>query len=149
MQSLQEIQLKASRFLARREYCEHELVRKLVSRGAEQGLAEQAVGILKDRNLVNDERFAEHLVRVRMARGYGPVKIRAELKERGVSPDLISTCLDVEEQVWHCKIKEVAERKYRNETMDNFRDWSKRARFFQSRGFTSSQIRQALGDFDE
>lgn len=147
MSDLKEVRLQAIRFLSRREYCEQELARKLVSRGASQELAQQVVDNLKSSDLVNDDRFAQALIRVRMARGYGPVKIRSELRQRGVSSELIDEHLEISSSTWQDVIVRVLNRKYRDAPPDNYREWAKRARFLQSRGFESSQVRESLGEF--
>ena len=85
MRNFKETQEQAARFLVRREYCRNELVQKLVSRGSSLEVAEQVVSDLKERNLVNDERFTENLIRIRRMRGYGPVRIEAELSRLGVA----------------------------------------------------------------
>lgn len=147
MSNLEEIRLRAIRFLARREYCEQELTRKLMSRGADPELAKQVVNDLKSRNMVDDDRFAQALVRVRMAKGYGPVKIRNELRQRGVSSELIDRHLEFSAGTWQELIVRQLSRKYNDSQPNDYREWSKRARFLQSRGFHSSQIRETLGEF--
>ncbi len=149
MSDLEKVRLQAVRFLARREYCEKELTKKLTSRGASLESARQAVGELKDRNMINDARFAQALVRVRMSRGYGPIKIKDELRQKGVSSDLIESSLDFDSEVWRDQIVRVLDRKYKDVPSSDYSEWAKRARFLQSRGYSTSQIRESLGDFTE
>ena len=85
MKNFKETQEQAARFLVRREYCRNELVQKLVSRGSSLEVAEQVVSDLQERNMINDERFTENLIRIRRMRGYGPVRIEAELSRLGVA----------------------------------------------------------------
>ena len=147
MSNLEEVRLQAIRFLARREYCEKELTRKLMIRGASLESARQAVDELRARDMINDARFAQALVRVRMSRGYGPIKIKDELRQKGVSSDLIESSLDFEIDVWRDQIAGVLERKYKNAPPADYAEWAKRARFLRSRGYSTTQIREALGDF--
>lgn len=149
MSDLEKVRLQAVRFLARREYCEKELTNKLTSRGASLESAQQAVGELRDRDMINDARFAQALVRVRMSKGYGPIKIKNELRQKGVSSDLIESSLDFDSDVWRDQIAGVLDRKYKDVPPADFTEWAKRARFLQSRGYSTSQIRDSLGDFVE
>ena len=149
MRNFKETQEQAARFLVRREYCRNELVQKLVSRGSNPELAEQVVDGLQERNLVNDERFTENLIRIRRMRGYGPVRIEAELSRLGVASEVIANQLNQNDEQWHEQIVNVAERKYHNRPIDNFKEWVKRANFLRNRGFTSSQIHEAIGRYSD
>ncbi len=149
MSDLEKVRLQAVRFLARREYCEKELTRKLTSRGASLESAQRVVGEFRDRDMINDARFAQALVRVRMSRGYGPIKIKNELRQKGVSSDLIESSLKFDRDVWRDQIVGVLDRKYKDVTPADYSEWARRARFLQSRGYSTSQIRESLGDFAE
>ena len=149
MRNFKETQEQAARFLVRREYCRNELVQKLVSRGSSLEVAEQVVDDLQARNLVNDERFTEYLIRVRTMLGCGPVRIEAELNRLGVASEVITNHLNQNDEQWHERVVNVVERKYHNRPIENFKDWAKRANFLKSRGFTSSQIHEAIGRYSD
>ena len=129
--------------------CRNELVQKLVSRGSSLEVAEQVVSDLQERNLVNDERFTENLIRIRRMRGYGPVRIEAELSRLGVASEVIANHLNQNDEQWHEQIVNVADRKYHNRPIENFKEWAKRANFLRSKGFTSSQIHEAIGRYSD
>ena len=95
-----EIRDIALRYLSRREYGIEELRRKLLQRGAEPGIAEQVVGDLADADLVSDQRFTEMYVRMRTRHLFGPLKIRGELRSRGISDHLISEAMPGEQETW-------------------------------------------------
>src|SRR5689334_5576587 len=78
------IELTALRLLARREHSVEELRHKLLRRGYAATPVETVVRQLANRRLISDVRFAGALVRTRSARGYGPVRIRAELRRQGI-----------------------------------------------------------------
>ena len=80
----------AVRYLSRREYAIEELRQKLLQRGVDSGLTEKVVGDLADENLVSDQRFTEMYVRMRIRRLFGPLKIRGELRSRGITEHLIA-----------------------------------------------------------
>ena len=52
------------------------------------------------RSYYGNARFAEAFVHSRIQRGSGPQKIRAELRERGISDDLIDNSLDAYADSW-------------------------------------------------
>ena len=70
--------------LARREQSRRELKRKLGQKGYERDEADAALDRLEEQHYQDDERFAGMLVRNRAGQGYGPVRIRMELKTHGL-----------------------------------------------------------------
>jgi regulatory protein len=72
--------------LSRRDHFELELVEKLRKREYATSEIEDAVSRCQALDLLNDERIAERFVEVRAAdRGWGPRRLAAELRQRGVS----------------------------------------------------------------
>ncbi len=84
------------------------------------------------------------LIRARRRRGYGPVRIRGELREKGVVDEVIERWLDVGSHDWTEEVKRVRQRKYGAGMPKNMSERAKQARFLQYRGFTFDQIQQAL-----
>ncbi len=80
-----EARKKAMDFLARREYGQTELIKKLADKGFERDVAAQAVTQLTEEGLQSDQRFAESFVQSRINQGKGPVRIRLDLGQRGIS----------------------------------------------------------------
>ncbi len=139
-----DVTARALRMLSRREYGERELADRLVSKGVAQATAEAAVAELKRQDLVSDQRFAEALVHSRMQRGYGPYRIRQELRQRGVHDAAIDDCLDVRGQQWLVRLREVREKKFGAQRPGSYREWSQQAKFLQRRGFSAEQIHQVF-----
>jgi len=74
--------------LARRDHFRRELVDKLRRKGFPADEVEAAIARCQDLGLVDDERVGERFVEVRAAtRGWGPNRLAAELRKRGVAPD--------------------------------------------------------------
>lgn len=139
-------------WLARREHTRQELRVKLVKKGCAETLAEQIVCALAVEGLVSDERFTESLMRVRRSRGYGPLRIRHELREKGVPTLVIEQWLDVPARDWIEDLKRVRRKKFGSAHPKSYAERAKQARFLQYRGFTSEQIQQGLaasGDVSE
>ncbi len=130
--------------LARREHSTRELKRKLKVRGMEGAAVDQALAALQEERLLSDERFVEMLVHSRISKGQGPLRIQAELREHGVSDDLVSAAVDVNDPQWHDKIKEVRHKRFGASLPSTIDERAKQMRFLQYRGFTSEQIRAAF-----
>ena len=90
----------AIRLLTRREHSTDELRRKLKRRGYGAETIDEVVTRLRSSELVSDARFAESFVRVRSERGQGPLRIRAELRERGVTDPLVDEVLTTTSEFW-------------------------------------------------
>ncbi len=143
--SYQEIWSRALKLLSRREHTELELRNKLPRGEEEAGAVLEVIENLKREDYLSDERFAEVYVRSRMERGDGPVKIRHALKNRGVSGALIERYLDPADGVWETILGEVWARKF-DSAPANYKEWAKQARFLQSRGFTTEQIKKVVSN---
>ncbi len=91
----------AIRLLARREHSTDELRRKLKRRGHDAGdhRSRSSPHCVSPQS-VSDERFAESFARVRSERGQGPLRIRSELRERGVTDVLVDEVLTTTSEYW-------------------------------------------------
>ena len=135
---------RAIDLLSRREHSAEELFSKLTYKGFDASIVQQVLDKLINENLQSDERFTESFINERKRRGHGPVKIQHELSQKGVSQSLISAYLDNQDDEW-TKIAQLQyQKKYANKEVSNYNEWTKRARFLQSRGFTTKQIRASV-----
>jgi regulatory protein len=76
----------ALRLLSRRDHFRAELLQKLQQRGFEDSEVEAALDRCAAANLIDDHRLAERFAEVRSrSNGWGPRRIEAELRRRGVS----------------------------------------------------------------
>ena len=91
-------------------------------------------------------RFTENYVLQRTARGQGPLKIRYELRERGVSDDLAKQFIDVDRQRWCEHALAVRHKRFGSERPEDSRERSRQTRFLEQRGFEQEHIRFALGE---
>ena len=74
--------------LSRRDHFLRELSDKLRRKGFPADEIDAAIARCQDIGLVDDERVAERFVEVRAAtRGWGPIRLAAELRKRGVPRD--------------------------------------------------------------
>lgn len=106
----------------------------------------QVLDALEAQGLLSDERFAENYVSYRQRKGYGPRRIQVELKERGISAELMEPWLDMNDPDWFDRMKKVAKRKFGGLPARDQKEQARRARFLEYRGFQQSQIRRFLWD---
>jgi regulatory protein len=131
-------------WLARREHSRRELQDKLSKKGCDAALAAEVVNKLESERLVSDDRFMESLIRARRNRGYGPLRIQKELREKGVAPEAIANWLDVTSREWVEDIRRVQRKKFGGRIPRSYAERARQARFLQYRGFTYDQIQQLL-----
>ena len=137
-----EVREIAVRYLSRREYGIEELKRKLIQRGAEADIADQVVSDCAEQNLVSDERFTEMYVRMRIRRLFGPLKIRGELRQRGIADRVIAEGMQVDQEIWLDGATQWAARRVRGEL--DFAGRAKLHRSLMNRGFSHEQASTAL-----
>ena len=134
----------AVRLLSRRDHSVLELRRKLNLRDFPQEEIEAALEDLIKRDYLSDDRFSESYVHMRKQRGYGPLRIAAELNQRGVDERVYMAYLQPEEDSWFEFLKRTYQTKYRGSSVKDFQEKAKRIRFLQYRGFSLEKIHQVL-----
>lgn len=143
------VEAVAVRLLARREHSRAELVRKLGERGVPRELVDPVLDSLAARRLQSDQRYAEALVTSRAGRGQGPLRIRRELAERGVAGPLIEAALEEAGQDWSELARATRRRRFGVDPPAEWNERVRQSRFLEYRGFSSEQIRFALGGDDD
>ncbi|MCG6267800.1 recombination regulator RecX [Vibrio furnissii] len=135
--------------LSRRDHGEYELHQKLLIKGFEVADVEQAVLYCQEQGYLDDLRYAQSQVRQHVAKGHGERRIRQELQQKRVAADVVSEALDEEGADWFELAKQTAQKKFSSlATCDN-KEYAKRVRFLQYRGFSFDQIQYALSDDDD
>jgi len=140
-----EIRKKAMDFLARREYGKNELIKKLADKGYASRIVETEIQKLTEERLQSDDRFAEAFVQSRINQGKGPVRIRLDLKQRGIGDAVIEMAIDESAADWHGLASEVRRRKFGDAAPADFKAKAKQMRFLQYRGFEQDQVQGAFG----
>ena len=131
-------------FLARREYGQAELIRKLADKGYQHSVVEQAISRLTNEGLQSDRRFAESFVQSRVNQGKGPVRIRLDLGQRAISDAVIDTALSESAADWSALAREVRVKKFGRGCPADFKAKAQQMRFLQYRGFEQDHIQRAL-----
>lgn len=139
-----EARKKAMDYLARREYGHQELIDKLAKAGFNADVAVSIVAVLRDENLQSDQRFSESFVQSRISQGKGPVRIRQELKERGIRADVVDDALQELDENWFSLAIEVRVKKFGPHVPGEFKEKARQMRFLQYRGFEQEHIQSAI-----
>ncbi len=149
--------------LARREHSRQELFQKMQQKGFDTDLINTSLNNFIERDWLSDSRYAEMLLRSRIIKNHGPVKIKMELKQKGVSELIIQQIFDsfsyendgignqlmnddnVElQELWPKLATEALNKKFSSKPSDQ-KERIRQYRFLQQRGFEHDQIRHALG----
>ena len=139
---------RAMDLLSRREHSRFELLNKLVNKGCSREIAELALDELEQDRLLSEERFVESLVLTRRDQGHGPIRIRHDLRQKGIADSTINQWLDERSDEWLEMVARVRRQKFGEDLPGDFKERARQARFLQTRGFTAEQIRQILKDDD-
>ncbi|MBD9503521.1 recombination regulator RecX [Pseudomonas sp. BGr12] len=129
--------------LARREHGRAELSRKLRQRGATQDVIDPALDRLAEEGLLNESRYLESYIASRARAGYGPVRIREELSQRGLPRSEIDGALSESGVDWSENLREVWRRKFARLPQDA-RERAQQGRFLSYRGYSMEAISRLL-----
>ena len=140
--SLNKMRAFAYRLLGRREYSEFELGQRIRQKWADAEGIQELVAALVEENLVSDERFTESLIRIRLQRFQGPLKIKAALRSKGISDSIISSRLYAGTIDWTELAKQWLERQHPDRI--SFEEKKKYYRRLTNRGFAHDHAMDAL-----
>jgi regulatory protein len=144
-------------WLARRDYSQHEIIQKLkakpysktcsktCSKTYSLAAIQSVVADLAQNGLINEQRFTENYVRWRQGKGFGPLRIQAELQARGIPAEMIAEQLDITDNAWFLQAKRMREKHFKGSLPNEFKLRAKQMRFLQYRGFTKEQIEDVFG----
>ena len=144
-----EARKKAMDYLARREYGQAELKKKLAGAGFLRDAVERAVDQLTADGLQDDRRFAENFVQSRVNQGKGPIRMQSELSQRGLSASLINEVIEDAGIDWRDLARDVRHKKFGAGLPETFKDKARQMRFLQYRGFGSDEVQAAVGGDDD
>ena len=130
--------------LARRDHASGELRRKLTDKGYCASVVDPLIERLLAEKLLDDRRYLENFVAYHAARGQGPVRVRADLREIDMQGELAEECIEAYPD-WLTQLKRAREKKFGTSLPTHYADRARQMRFLGYRGFTGAQIRTALG----
>jgi regulatory protein len=127
-------------YLARREHSTWELTHKLRAKGFTASEIDQGIAALTAEGLLSDTRYIENYIHARHQKGYGPLKIEAELLARGIPKELIEHQLKIADNAWFALAKKSWHKRFKGILPCDYKLRAQQMRFLHSRGFTSEQI---------
>lgn len=128
--------------LSRREYSYAELEGKLLPLSEDHDLVYKVLDWMCEHRYQSDERFANMYVRSKGISGYGPVRIRLELNQKGIVEHLIEAAFEEnsEEVVWSEQVERLIAKKSKNLDISDVKCKLKIMGYLQRRGFSLDQI---------
>jgi regulatory protein len=130
--------------LARRDFATQDLLARLVGKGFDADTAAAVITELVAEGILNEARYAQNFATWHAARGQGPLRIAAQLKQQGVAPDLIEGALAGPHD-WAALASKVRRGRFGSQPPRGWPEQARQARFLQYRGFSMEQIRAATG----
>ncbi len=136
--------------LSRREHSVRELKAKLARKGHEKAEIGEAVDRLADRKYQSDDRFGVSIARNRVAQGYGPVRIRVELRSHGLTDAAIRAAIEATDADWRAIAAHQLKRRFGAKSTADADERARRAQFLLRRGFDPATVRAVTrADVDE
>ncbi len=130
----------------KRPHSEKELRDKLLQKGAAPEDIETVVALCVDYGFVNDGEYAGMIVRHYTAGGYGPGRVRMELKRRGVPPELWEDALrEIPEDT--DTIDRLLRARLRGKDPEDRKERDKAANALFRKGYSWEDIRAAMGRY--
>lgn len=133
--------------LARREHGRVELTRKLRQRGAEPELIDAALDRLAEEGLLSEARYLESFISYRARSGYGPLRIREDLSQRGLARVDIERALGQCSVDWSVQLQEVWQRKF-GELPADAKQRGQQGRYLTYRGYSMEMVSRLLSGRD-
>ncbi|MFO7953051.1 MAG: regulatory protein RecX [Bacillota bacterium] len=142
------------RFLTYRAHSRKEVSEYLMERkGFSEEISEAVINEMERYGYINDENFARDFVLYRKMRGFGLLRVRYELAQKGIDHQLIDQVI---EELFNpeddlARIKEIIDKRVlnRRDNKDFDERWFKKeASFLKRRGFQDSLIVTALKEYD-
>jgi regulatory protein len=126
--------------LSRREHSRVELANKLRQREFDADEIDGVLDRLQQEGLQSDQRFCENFVYFRAKKGRGPIRIRHELSQKGVSEILIDEQMEILDLDWPQIMQSERSKKFGAEIPHDYKEKMKQARFLQNRGFSPEAV---------
>lgn len=138
---------QAAHIIGSRALSKRELTKRLVQKGNETADAQTAADWLEEIGAVNDENYAAALVRHYGGKGYGPARVREELRRRGVDRELWDEAMlempDAQEM-----LDQLIQKKCRGDLSDP-KEKKRVSDMLLRRGFAWSDVRSAMSRYAE
>lgn len=138
---------KAAALCSRKEYCTFDIRKKLENWNLSDEEVDKAIQCLSNEKFIDDKRYAAYYVRDKFRfNGWGRIKIRFQLRTKGVTSSLIEEALEEINEAEYCeKLAELLHSKKRQiKNKDQWQTKAALARFAQSRGFEPDLVFKSI-----
>ena len=151
LDNLVAVRRTAMDLLARREHGRVELTRKLRQRGACPDMIDAALDRLTEEGLLSESRYLESFINYRSRSGYGPLRIREELGQRGLARGDIEEALRECGFNWQELLEDTWRRKFAGQLPADAKERARQGRFLSYRGYPLEMIGRLLSgrEFDD
>ena len=141
------IRLKIMDFLSRREHSAKEIFQKLSYRVESHDMLLQAIDDLVRDGLLSDERFAESYFQSRKNKGFGPLRIKNELSQRGIKESIFDSIQ--KDTDWTACALEALKKKTNGKELMETKEILKLKKFLNYRGYEFQDIDKAFSEFNK
>lgn len=107
-------------------------------------MVDRLVESLLAEKLLDDRRYVANFIAYHAGRGHGPMRVRAELRLKGLDSDLVEQSVE-DFPSWLEELEAARRKKFGALRPNEYLERMRQARFLSYRGFTSAQIRSVLG----
>ncbi len=118
--------------------------RKLLDKGYDGGILSGVIDRLIAEHLIDDRRYVDNFVVYHAARGQGPLRVRLQLRQIGLTGEIVEAAL-ANFPEWSSRLQEARKKKFGAALPTDFAERQRQAKFLSYRGFTGAQIRAGLG----
>lgn len=123
-----------------------ELAHHLRAKGFTQSTVDFVLDRVRTDGYQSDDRLTARFFAARTDKGFGPLRICAELQARGISTNAIDAYLKVADPDWHATVRRLIAQRYGEEGPVGQSEQRRCFRFLEQRGFPRALIRTCLLD---
>ena len=134
----------AQGMLARREHSLFELKQKLIKKDYDIAEIDLVLVRLQEKGWQSDEKLCEIYIRSKVNNGQGPVKICYDLKQKGISSELIYRYIESYDDDWLNLCQELFQKKFKGQKSKELKVLAQQMRFLSSRGFPTNIIQRVI-----
>ena len=148
-EELLEAKEAAFNLLSYRQRSVAELKERLLNKGYKIEVVQQVINILERLDYLDDQEFAISWVKDRITKGYGPYRIRQQLKEKGIDTRVIESSLEQEyssELEYDLALELAAKKRSRYRDKDHYERRYKLSKVLERKGFSFEIINLVLDD---
>ncbi len=129
-------------WLSRREYATGEMRDKLIRAEFVPEIVQLTMDWLLDNDLLSNQRFSRSFCRRRAGQGYGPQRVRLEMRQRGVPAVLVDSALS--RVNWLDAAQYAYQKRFKSQPAENPKERVRQQKYLAQRGFSHDIIQQIL-----